>query len=76
MQGFRPYTSAYRISPKTLLESVPLTAIQSETRLVRANFLPIDLFIKGKARKVHMNWGGSDVVRELLREPVMFQIGL
>ena len=69
--------------------SVPLPTIQSETWLVRAkvrephlnppvrmNFLPLALLLKGKARKVHTNPGGSHVVRELSREPAMFQIGL
>ena len=40
------------------------------------DFLPLVLALKGKTRKVHTSPGGSDVVRELLREPAMFQIGL
>ena len=69
--------------------SVPVPTIQSETWLVHAkvrephlnppvrmNFLPLALVLKGKARKVHTNPRGSDAVRELSREPAMFQIGL
>ena len=43
---------------------------------VRMSFLPLALISKGEVRKVSYEPGGSDVVRELLRESTMFQIGL
>ena len=65
--------------------SVPLPTIQSATWLVRAkvrephlnppvrmNFLPLALVLKGESQESSYEPAGSDVVRELSREPAMF----
>ena len=43
---------------------------------VRMNFLPLALVFKGKRQDNSYEPGGSDAVRELSREPAMFQIEL
>ena len=40
------------------------------------NFLPLALVFKRKSQESSHEPGGLDVVRELSREPAMFQIGL
>ena len=67
------------------LVSVPLPTIQSKTwlvhkevrephlnLLVRMNSLPLALVLKGKSQRSSYEAGGSDVVHEVLRKPVMF----
>ena len=43
---------------------------------VRMNFLPLAVFFEGKSQENSYELGDSDAVRELSREPAMFQIGL